>query len=138
MSFQKITIVGNIGKDFSQNNVSGKNVVNGSVAVTKNYVDKNGQKQSNTEWFSIAKWSDRDMSGLTKYLVKGTMVLVTGEVSVRSYQNKEGVTNYQLQVTADEMKLLSSSKPQETTTSNNNVITPSVSSEEEIDQNLPF
>lgn len=111
MSFQKITIVGNIGKDFSLNNVNGKNVLNGSVAVTKNYLDKNGQKQSLTEWFSISKWSDRDMSSLLRYLLKGTMVLITGEISVKSYQNKQGETSYQLNVIADEIKLLSA-KPQ--------------------------
>lgn len=128
MSFQKITIVGNIGKDFSLNNVNSKNVLNGSVAVTKNYLDKNGQKQSLTEWFSISKWSDRDMSSLLRYLLKGTMVLITGEISVKSYQNKKGETNYQLNVIADEIKLLSAkqqSQPQQPAPQTNNDLTPS-------------
>lgn len=112
MSYQKLTVVGNIGQDFRQENVNGRYVINGSVAVSKNWVDKNGTKQTKTTWFSVSQWRDKDMSNFIKYLIKGTQVLVVGEVVARTYQNQQNQTVAQLQIDADEIKLLSSNNNQ--------------------------
>lgn len=112
MSYQRLTLVGNIGNDFQQQNVNRRFVINGSLAVSKNWKNQNGEKQVKTTWFNISKWSESDLSALVKYLTKGTQLLVVGEVDVKTYTNQQGQVIPQLSVNADEIKLLGSSNNQ--------------------------
>lgn len=114
MSYQKITIVGNVGNNATTQVINERNVLNISVGVSKNWTNSSGEKQSSTTWFSVSKWSDKSFDNLAKYITKGTMVLITGEVSAKTYQNQQNQTLAQLQINADEIKLLGSSQKQET------------------------
>ena len=80
------SITGNLGGDVKVNNVSGTAVANFSVAVKSGYGDK-----AQTIWVAAALWGKQAESKLVDYLVKGQMVALTGEMSMREHDSKSYV-----------------------------------------------
>jgi len=62
--------------------VSGKEVVNFSVAVNEKYKQKNGEQAERVEYFNCAYWFN---SGIAQVLKKGTLVEVSGWISAEAY-----------------------------------------------------
>jgi len=55
--YQKITIIGNLGRDPEMRYLpSGQAVTNISVATNRRYTDSNGQKVDETTWFRVSVW----------------------------------------------------------------------------------
>lgn len=80
------SITGNLGGDVKVNNVSGTAVANFSVAVKSGFGDK-----AQTIWVAAALWGKQAESKLVDYLVKGQMVALTGEMSMRDHDGKSYV-----------------------------------------------
>ena len=78
------SFAGNLGQDAKLRDGAGTPVVGFSVAVTIGY----GEKQS-TQWVNCSLWGKR-AEALSQYLVKGKQVTVWGEVSLRTYDGKNG------------------------------------------------
>jgi single-strand DNA-binding protein len=78
-----LCMTGNIGGDVKVNNVGGTAVANFSVAMTSGF----GEKKA-TIWLAASIWGKQAESKLVDYLVKGQMVALTGELSMREYENK--------------------------------------------------
>lgn len=64
---------------------------------------KNGEKV--TTWFNVVIFGKRG-DALAKYLTKGTVVAVVGDLEARTYQAKDGSTKLDLGVVASEVTLL--------------------------------
>jgi single-strand DNA-binding protein len=94
----KLMIIGNVGKDPVVNTVNGKQVANFSVGVSKK---SKGENQ--TTWFDVALW---EKAGVYPYIKKGSHVYVEGEVSVRTYDKKDGGQGVSLNITAFQIELL--------------------------------
>ena len=107
MSYQKITIVGNVGRDaefkFTQQGIA---ILKFSVAVNKT-IGKGDEKRQTTTWFNTTLWRDR-AEALSPYIKSGMQVLVTGEVTASPYIDKNGKPAASLELTADDVKLLTS------------------------------
>lgn len=90
-------IIGNLGQDVRENIVSGKKVINFSVAVADNYRDQQGNKVERTIWVDCSWW--RELSA--QYLKKGTKVFVQGSCRIKQYKDRNGVeqSTLSLQVT---------------------------------------
>lgn len=80
------SITGNLGSDVKVNNVSGTAVANFSVAVKSGFGEK-----AQTIWVGAALWGKQAESKLVDYLVKGQMVALTGEMSMRENDGKSYV-----------------------------------------------
>jgi single-strand DNA-binding protein len=80
------SITGNLGGDVKVNNVSGTAVANFSVAVKAGYGEK-----AQTIWVAAALWGKQAESKLVDYLVKGQMVALNGEMSMRDHDGKSYV-----------------------------------------------
>lgn len=80
------SITGNLGGDVKVNNVGGTAVANFSVAVKAGYGEK-----ATTIWVGAALWGKQAESKLVDYLVKGQMVALTGEMSMRENDGKSYV-----------------------------------------------
>lgn len=107
MTFQQVIIVGNVGKDGDlQYTAQGVAVLNFSVAVNK-VTGKGENRKEKTTWFRVAVWRERAES-LANYIKKGTRVLVVGEVSIRTYTDRDGKSGASLDVDASDVKLLDS------------------------------
>src|SRR5579863_438799 len=109
MSYQQLIVVGYIGADAEIRYLpDGTAVTNFSVAVNKSIRNAQGDKAQKTTWFNAALWGERGET-LVIYLKKGTMVLVTGEVTGEAYNDKKtGSPLVSLKLTADRVQLLSS------------------------------
>lgn len=94
----KVQLIGNIGSEpkliETQN---GKKAVSFSLATTEKYKDKNGQDSELTTWHNITGWGWI----ANKPFQKGQRVFVTGKISNRSYQDKDGNTKYISEIVAD-------------------------------------
>ncbi len=84
----KMQVIGNLGKDCTTNIVSGKNVINFSVAHTERYKDGQGNLKDKTIWVECAYWTER--TGISPYLKKGQQVYVEGVPDIRTYTKSDG------------------------------------------------
>lgn len=64
-----------------------RQVVNFSVAVNDSYKTKNGERVTRTEFFDCSYWIG---AGIAQYLTKGSIVELSGRVSVRAWLDGDG------------------------------------------------
>lgn len=102
----KLQVIGNLGKDCLTNTVSGKNVINFSVAHTEKIRDQQGNQKDKTIWVECAYWTER--TGIAPYLKKGTQVYVEGTPEVRTYPKNDGTTGVSLTLRVGMVQLLGS------------------------------
>lgn len=111
---QKITIVGNLGKDAVIRNTTGKDILTFNVAVTEKYKNRDGENVETVSWYGCMFRS----TGLAAYLKKGDKVLVHGKLTAKTYVNDKRETVLDLSVSVDYVELLGSKKNGETQTEN--------------------
>ncbi|MBI05358.1 MAG: single-stranded DNA-binding protein [Rhodospirillaceae bacterium] len=82
-SINKVTIVGNVGKDPEAKETStGKTLCRFSVATSERWTDKAGAAQERTEWHSIKCWGG--LANLCRqYLKRGAKVAIEGRLESR-------------------------------------------------------
>ncbi|MBR9830687.1 single-stranded DNA-binding protein [Acidiluteibacter ferrifornacis] len=104
----KVILVGNLGKDPEVRHLeNGAVVANFSMATSETYKDKNGVRQTQTEWHNVVLW--RGLAEIAeKFLKKGNMIYIEGKLRTRSWEDKEGVTRYTTEVVGDSMTMLGS------------------------------
>src|ERR671920_2093685 len=110
-SMNKAILVGNLGADPEVRSTSnGSRVATLSVATSRQWKDKAGEKQEKTEWHRVVFWNTK-FSNLAdiaeRFCKKGDKVYVEGSIEYRSWQDREGQTRYTTEITAREVILLS-------------------------------
>ncbi len=106
MSFNKIIVVGNLGRDPElRYTPNGNAVCNISVATNEKKRDKAGDLQDITTWFRITLWG-RQAENASKYLTKGSSVYIEGRLRVEEWTDKDGNNRYTLEVNASDMQFL--------------------------------
>jgi single-strand DNA-binding protein len=100
----KLQIIGRLGKDCIVNTVSGKNVINFSVAHSEKYKDSQGVQQEKTIWVDCAYWTDR--TAVAQYLTKGTQVFTEGTPEIRTFTRQDGTAGASLSLRVREVQLL--------------------------------
>ncbi len=108
MSVNKVILVGNLGKDPElRYTPSGTAVTTFSLATTERYKDRDGNKQTKTEWHNIVAW--RQLAEICgKYLHKGKQIYIEGKIQNRSYDDRDGNKRYISEVVMNEMQMLGS------------------------------
>lgn len=106
MSFNKVILLGNVGKDPEVRHLeSGIAVASFTLATTERYKDRNGALADNTEWHNIVCW--RNLAELSeKYVTKGTQLFIEGKIRTRSWTDQAGVKRYTTEIIADNIRLL--------------------------------
>lgn len=104
----KVILVGNLGQDPETRYVpSGSAITNISVATSEEWKDKQGQKQSRTEWHRIIFFNKlAEIAG--EYLRKGSKVYIEGKLQTRKWQDQSGQDRYTTEIVANEMQMLDS------------------------------
>lgn len=116
----KMQAIGRIGKDALVNQVSGKSVINFSIAVTEKY----GQNEKTT-WIECAQWGEK--TGVAPYIKKGGQIFVEGTPEARTYPKNDGTTGVSLTLRVSHIELLGGGKeaatqpPAATVNTNNSV-----------------
>ena len=93
MSYQKITVMGNIGKIEQRFSPSGDSVVNFSIAVSDKYKKKDGTQVDDVEWFNCVSFG-KQSEVIAKYFAKGNQILVDGTMKTRQWQDNTGAKRY--------------------------------------------
>ncbi len=99
-SVNKVTLVGNLGKDPEVRNLpSGMKVVNFNIATSETWNDKaSGERKELTEWHRIVIMNDRLADVAEKYLRKGAKVYLEGKLQTRKWTDQSGQEKYTTEV----------------------------------------
>jgi single-strand DNA-binding protein len=108
MSFNKIIIVGNLGRDpelrYTPQSVA---VCDFSLATNERKKDKSGEMQEVATWFRVTLWRNQ-AENAAKYLKKGSPVYIEGRLSLEEWTDRDGNTRQTLAVQATDMHFISS------------------------------
>ncbi|MBI3130682.1 MAG: single-stranded DNA-binding protein [Acidobacteria bacterium] len=105
-SMNKVLLIGNLGKDPElKMTPGGQPMARFSVATTETWKDKDGGKQSKTEWHNIVVWG-KQAEIAEKFLRKGKQVLIEGRIQYREYQDQAGVKKYATDIRCDNFQML--------------------------------
>ena len=115
MSYQKIVIVGNLGRDpemtYLPNN--GQAVTNFNVATNRQYTASNGERVKETTWFRVTAWG-RQAETCNQYLRRGSKVLVEGRLTAdpatggpRLWSGQDGQMRASYEITAQTVNFMS-------------------------------
>jgi single-strand DNA-binding protein len=106
MSFNKIIIIGNLGRDPElRYTPQGDAVCNFSIAVNEKRKDKAGELQDITTWFKVTLWK-RQAENASKYLTKGSPVYIEGRLHVEEWTDRDGNNRWTLEVTGTDMQFI--------------------------------
>ena len=109
MSYQKITLVGRLGKDPAMKYTDeGVAVTEFSLAVNERSRPAKGKRRAaqTTVWFEITCW-DKLAETVAQHLNKGRMVLIEGKMkSARAWLDRNGEPRCNLEVTARDIQFL--------------------------------
>ena len=95
-SINKVILLGRLGADpeirVSQD---GKKIARFSLATSESWKDKStNEKKEKTEWHKIVIFSSGLAEISEKYLKKGSLIYIEGQVSTRKYTDQSGVEKY--------------------------------------------
>jgi single-strand DNA-binding protein len=104
-SLNKIQLIGNLGRDPEVRVTgSGTRVASLSVATSREWTDRSGEKQEKTEWHRVSCW-DKLADVCERYLSKGDRVYIEGSVEYRQSE-QDGQVRYFTDIRAREMIML--------------------------------
>ena len=102
----KVILVGNLGRDPEvRSTPSGQPVATFTLATSRRWRDKSGQKQEQTEWHQIVCWG-RQAEIAGQYLTKGKQIYVEGRLQRRQWDDKDGNKRYTTEIRGDRIVLL--------------------------------
>ena len=106
MSLNKAILIGRLGRDPEVRYMpNGDAVCNFSLATDESWKDKNGQRQTKTEWHNVIMYRRlAEVAG--QYLKKGSQVYLEGKIQSRKYTDKNGAERTAYEIVCHEMKML--------------------------------
>lgn len=105
MSFNKVTLIGNLGCDPQlKRTPQGKPVCEFTVVTSQKKKEASEAKEV-TVWFNVTVW-DRQAEIAQTYLRKGKQVYIEGPLRIEEYKDKSGKPRYSLEVTANHLELI--------------------------------
>jgi len=105
----KVILVGNLGRDPEIRSLpSGQPVANFSLATSRRWKDRDGNRQEKTEWHNIVCYGKQaEIAG--QYLTKGKQIFVEGRIETRSWDDKQtGEKKYRTEIICDNFQMLGS------------------------------
>lgn len=102
----QVIILGNLGADPEMRYMQGGDpVTECRVAVSRQWTGKDGQRQEETEWFTVVCYS-KLAEIANQYLRKGRKVYFQGRLRTRSWDGDDGKKHYKTEVVAETMQLI--------------------------------
>ena len=103
----KVILIGNLGSDPElRYTTSGTAVATLSLATSRNWKDKDGNRQDETEWHRVIVWA-QSAEFCGNYLKKGSKVYVEGRLQTRKWQDQSGNDKYPTEIIATTVQNLS-------------------------------
>lgn len=102
----QVQLIGNLGNNPEIKNFdSGKKMAKLSIATNETYTNAQGEKITNTEWHTVVFWN-KTAEIAEKYLQKGKEVAISGKLTHREYDDKDGNKRYVTEVIGNELVML--------------------------------
>jgi single-strand DNA-binding protein len=107
MSFNKIILVGNLGRDPElRYTPQGTPVCSFSLATNERRKDRNtGENNDITTWFRVTLWG-RQAETASQYLSRGRPVYIEGRLRVEEWTDRDGKARHTLEVHATDMQFI--------------------------------
>lgn len=101
----RVTLVGRIGRDAElRYTPSGMAVTSFSLATSRTWNDKDGNRQERTDWHKINLWG-KAAEALDQYLKKGREIFVEGRLEYHEWE-KDGQKRTSAEIRADNVGLI--------------------------------
>jgi len=102
----KVMIIGRLGRDPEMRYTpGGRPVTTFSVVTNRSWVNSEGERRDDTEWFNVIAWGN--LAEICKqYLTKGQQVYVEGRLQTRGWEDNSGKKYYRTELVASEMIIL--------------------------------
>lgn len=156
MSVNKVILVGRLGRDPEARYMpNGEAVTNFSIATDEQWRDRNGERQTRTEWHNVTLYGKQGEIA-NQYLRKGSQVFIEGRIQSRKYSGKDGIERIAYDIIGSEMKMLGSrnetaamgnngnsapvatNSPSSAPSTQNQRPTPTTAPVNDIDDDIPF
>lgn len=98
----KIILSGNICRDMEVNHFNDRKVIRNSIAVRRDFKNKNGEYDS--DFFNFSVWGTQ-AEYLEKYASKGDRIIIAGKLLNNNYE-KDGQTIYSNEIQVENIELL--------------------------------
>lgn len=89
MALNNVVIMGRLTKDIELRKAGDHKVANFTVAVDRNFVDEDGERQA--DFIRCVAWNGT-AEFIEKYFHKGSMIALTGWIQTGSYEDEDGKT----------------------------------------------
>jgi single-strand DNA-binding protein len=132
----KVYLIGNLTRDVElAQTPSGVEVARFSIAVSRQYQDSNGERQ--TDFFNCVAWRGLAET-IAKYCKKGSKVAVCGSIQLRNYEDNQGIKRQAVDIIVQDCEFLTPKQEEltenrKTSTKSKPTLTPV-----EIDEDIPF
>ena len=105
MNLNKVFVLGNVTRDPEVRSLpSGQQVTSFSIATNRFYTSGTGEKKQEVEFHNIVCFGKlADIS--SRYLNKGSLVLIEGRIKTRNWMNAQQVKQYKTEIIAETMQL---------------------------------
>jgi single-strand DNA-binding protein len=105
MNLNKAFVLGNVTRDPEVRALpSGQQVTSFGIATNRFYTDKEGQKKQEAEFHNVVCFGKlADIA--SRYLNKGSLVLIEGRIKTRNWVNSQGIKQYKTEIIAEGMQL---------------------------------
>jgi single-strand DNA-binding protein len=101
-----VQLIGHVGNDPEITNLdSGKKVARLILATNEAYKNDKGEKVEETQWHTVVAWGNT-ADVIEKYVAKGKEIAISGKLTHRNYDDKNGDKRYVTEVVANELLLL--------------------------------
>jgi single-strand DNA-binding protein len=109
----RVQLIGNVGNDLEVKTLTnGHLVARFSFATTESFKNKEGVKNSETEWHHILAWNSL-ATIIQKHVQKGSLLHIQGKIHYRQYTlpdpnspTREGVSHWMTEIIADDIIIL--------------------------------
>lgn len=105
-SLNKVMVIGNLGTDpemrFTPN---GNQVTSFRIASTRTYTTSEGERQQETEWFTVTTWG-KLAETCNQFLAKGRRAYVEGRLRTRSWEGQDGQKRFNTEIVANRVIFL--------------------------------
>jgi single-strand DNA-binding protein len=139
MSFNKIILVGNLGRDPElRYTPQGTPVCSFSLATNERRKDRNsGENHDVTTWFRVTLWG-RQAETASQYLTRGNPVYIEGRLRVEAWTDRDGKQRHSLEVQATDMQFIGGNKSESADSPKASTSEPAAPPADLTDDDVPF
>ena len=100
-----VRLIGRVGNNPEKKTFeNGNKLVSCSLATNEVYYNDKNEKIETTQWHNLVAWG-KVADIFEKYVEKGKEIAISGKLTYRSYDDKDGIKRYVTEIVVDEVVL---------------------------------